>query len=488
MEQLPSAISANIFGNNTLISRESSILIDPAAQPNLPTLEEARAASLTATLDLDNIQGDILQKKKELFLFFSITNKVLFKQKLRADIKNRVTTTTQLLSVSHQPVTALNVAFSRSGLDALEVPDMLNDIAFSGGQEADNAVLGDPGTDNWVDAFLDKKIHGVFLLASDTDANLNSFLNDLRAILQGAIKEEYLLVGAARPGSEEGHEHFGFMDGISQPAVEGFNTPLPGQEKIPPGVILVGEDEDPISKRPEWARGGSFLAFRQLAQKVPEFNRFLTENPLLVPGLTREQGSALLGARMVGRWKSGAPIDLAPRFDDPVLARDPTRNNDFTFAHPGEDIASDQTRCPFSAHIRKTKPRADFASTDREHQIIRAGIPYGPEVTPAEAASNITTQERGLAFVAYQSSISNGFRFLQQAWANNPEFITGKIDDTPGFDPIIGANKGQERSVSGLDPINPKRDFDLKTDFVVSRGGEYFFSAPISALSGVLAA
>ena len=95
------------------------------------------------------------------------------------------------------------------------------------------------------------------------------------------------------------------MNGISQPAVEGFNNPLPGQESVPPGVILLGEEGDsPVADRPNWVQGGSFLAFRQLQQQVPEFNKFLTDNPIIEDGLTREQGSALMGARMVGRWKS----------------------------------------------------------------------------------------------------------------------------------------------------------------------------------------
>jgi deferrochelatase/peroxidase EfeB len=65
---------------------------------------------------------------------------------------------------------------------------------------------------------------------------------------------------------------------------------------------LVGEDGD--SGRPDWAKGGSFLVFRQLKQLVPEFNKFLTDNPIVMPNLTLQQGSDLLGARMVGRWKS----------------------------------------------------------------------------------------------------------------------------------------------------------------------------------------
>jgi len=73
---------------------------------------------------------------------------------------------------------------------------------------------------------------------------------------------------------------------------------------------------------------------------------------------------------------------LSPLRDDPVLADDNTRNNDFTFDHPdvpGFDFATNQTNCPFSAHIRKTRPRVDLGSENTTHHIIRAGIPYGPE-------------------------------------------------------------------------------------------------------------
>jgi hypothetical protein len=47
------------------------------------------------------------------------------------------------------------------------------------------------------------------------------------------------------------------------------------------------------------------LVFRHLFQLVPEFNSFLKHNPIVLPGLPPDQGSELLGARLVGRWKSG---------------------------------------------------------------------------------------------------------------------------------------------------------------------------------------
>ena len=62
----------------------------------------------------------------------------------------------------------------------------------------------------------------------------------------------------------------------------------------------------------------------------PEFNKFVADH-----AAENNMSADLLGARIIGRWKSGAPIDLTPTQDDPVLARDPLRNNNFDFSHPG---------------------------------------------------------------------------------------------------------------------------------------------------------
>ena len=142
----------------------------------------------------------------------------------------------------------------------------------------------------------------------------------------------------------------------------------------------------------------------------------------LIGTLTTQQGADLLGARMVGRWKSGAPIDITPLKDDPKLGADPERNNDFDFNFTNPDDQTDQTRCPFAAHIRKSYPRQDlekFVNIDA-NRIIRQGIPFGPEVTPLEASEGKTHKDlhgeipRGLAFVCYQTILGNGFEFLQE--------------------------------------------------------------------------
>jgi len=88
---------------------------------------------------------------------------------------------------------------------------------------------------------------------------------------------------------------------------------------------------------------------------------------------------------------------LAPLRDDKDLGMDKQRNNNFNYSHPeipGFDIKSNQTLCPFSAHIRKTRPRATLGGETgaaNAHHIIRAGIPYGPEGSGILSSSKANT-------------------------------------------------------------------------------------------------
>jgi hypothetical protein len=85
-------------------------------------------AALDDPLDIDNIQADILagmSKNKELFFFFSVNDAATFKTKLASDILPLITSTTEILSVNTQPVTAVNIAFSNTGLLTLGVEEFV---------------------------------------------------------------------------------------------------------------------------------------------------------------------------------------------------------------------------------------------------------------------------------------------------------------------------------------------------------------------------
>lgn len=153
---------------------------------------------------------------------------------------------------------------------------------------------------------------------------------------------------------------------------------------------------------------GSFMVFRKLEQDVARWNEFLFERSKALgikPGL--------LGARLMGRWKSGCPIQLSPEVDDTALGKDEHRNNSFVFNAIGDNLSE---KCPVGAHIWKTFLRNDASSaanrdTIDQSRILRRGIPYGVEL---DADPN---GKRGLLFVSCQSNISLGFRLIQRSWA-----------------------------------------------------------------------
>ncbi|KAH9933659.1 Dyp-type peroxidase [Epithele typhae] len=484
--------------------------------------------------DPANVQGDILAglpKRVQHYLLFQIGPDVRAFRKRLAVLIPQITTTTQVVGdrakiaenkkaaadAGKAPgllkLSGVNIAFSQFGLTKLGITDNIGDTAFVGGQLndaqnlADSGVVGSDGKfiPNWIPAFK-QQLDGVVIISGDSELTVTATQAIVKGIFNvGAAKatmhEVQTIKGTVRPGKEKAHEHFGFLDGISQPAVKDFDKcPHPGQETVRQGVILCGRENDvdartkqPVT-RPPWALDGSFLALRFLAQLVPEFNTFLEQNPITSTGLTPAAGSELLGARLVGRWKSGAPIDVFPTADDPAAGVDPARNNDFRYTFPDDQTTQD--RCPFAAHTRKTNPRADLEDppisvSNENRRIIRRGVQFGPEVTPAEKAAKKTLHERGLIFAAYQSNIVNGFQFIQHSWANNQNFPPKASAGvpTPGFDAIIGqdGNAITARTLVGTDPSNQGAPLALVTEWVIPRGGEYFFSPSISALKSTFA-
>lgn len=104
----------------------------------------------------------------------------------------------------------------------------------------------------------------------------------------------------------------------------------------------------------------------------------------------------------MGRWRNGTPVDQNPDHDEDTTLH---KSNNFDY-EPREK----HDRCPFAAHIRKMRPRADL---EHDHAVIlRRGIPYGPELTSMEKATKKTVEDRGLLFACYQSDLRNGFNFL----------------------------------------------------------------------------
>jgi Dyp-type peroxidase family len=459
-------------------------------------------------LELEEIQGDVLlglQKVLERFVFVEIRDVAAFKTALRKRIAHRLTTTREVHLREFQlrdhktqghkerlPLVGLNLGSSSPGLRKLIPAADLGDKSFAAGGKAQAPHLNDPvdaqgKLTTWIPPFLADNLDGVFLLAGGTSKAVDDEADRVLDFLGSSVAVSFDQTGNTRPGPARGHEHFGWLDGVSQPGINGLTTPFPGQEMLDPGLFVFGYPGGPQPTLP-WMRNGSFMVFRRLVQLVPEFDQFLLSQARLLG-----MDPVLLGARMVGRWKSGAPLALTPAQDDTALGKDAQQNNDFDFADD-----PDQRRCPFGAHIRKTNPRKDIPKTALDpHRIIRAGIPFGPEVNDAESSAGKTQQDRGLLFVCYQTSISQQFEFVQGSWSNNPRFVSpivpkprpdGSGPVTVGFDPLIGQAKPPEVARTTDEPIpnyptgNSRSTLNLAQAFIVPTGSGYFFMPSISAL------
>jgi Dyp-type peroxidase family len=429
-------------------------------------------------------------------------------------------------------IRGVNIAFSAQGLKKLGVPsvDNITDKSFLNGLAAQAPKLNDPpdgpgAVKNWLVGNGVGELDGLLIITGRGKPEVQATMADLdQGAGSGTWVPFFTEIGTTRPGAAHGHEHFGYLDGVSQPAVRGridkvfptktFLNPtqskdpdqgLPGADLHWPGEFVFGyagqdekDVEHPLSAKDgglPWMKNGSFMVFRRLEQLVPEFHATAKAKANALGDIDAD----VLEARMVGRFRSGSPISLND-VDDPVLGGDELRNNDFDFG--GND--PDGLKCPFAAHIRKAYPRNDvtLAATgatqeDKEtsseadtqtHRIMRRGIPFGPEVEPVENAKAATHHSRGLMFVCYQTSIEDQFEFITQNWINNPDFA---IPDA-GFDPILGQAEGsnRQRNFTGAKTNSPSGkppEVTLEADFIRPTGGGYFFMPSIHAIQTVLA-
>jgi Dyp-type peroxidase family len=472
-------------------------------------------------LDLHEIQGDVLvglQKNVENFIFFKIVDVAAFKTAMMQRVIGQITTTQQVLDRDQQNRQhprhgerwpGLNVSFTKDGLTKLLGPQRARlDPSFENG--ADNQAtwltLNDPPPSAWLPTFTSDTIDGVFFVTGFDEELVTNQSTSLLCDLSHSIGIVHQEMGNVRPGNLRRHEHFGFLDRVSQPGVRGLtersnsrepNEGLPGQDLIWPGEFVFGysgqDPYDPVapgtppSVPASWVENGSLMVFRRLEQKVPEFNKFVEEQAQKL-----RIDPELFASRMVGRWKSGAPTLLAPLQDNTAIGRKATLNN--VFAYSSDPL---QSACPYAAHIRKVNPRDDPSRNKAEvqtHRIIRAGIPFGPEVDEEnEVIPKTTMSSRGLMFVCYQTSIWRQFEFLQSK-AKDVAFVGGKKRPSgrgvvkPGFDPIIGqAPAGGSRPIEVLSARGAPYGIEMPNPWVVLTAAAYFFVPSISGLGTLLA-
>lgn len=455
-----------------------------------------------------------------------------------------------------RPQVTLNFAFTFAGLLALGVP--IRTLAmmpneFMQSMRARAPILGDHfpagALESWDEAWLcegeansPRNVHILALLNSDMDPatgepviameRLTDAIRDFCSHSMGGLTiltghgkgpADYqdmsaLVVKDEKTGlfQPTTNEHFGFLDGISDPVFEGQFPPQVEKvrkvgngkinargewEALATGEFLLGYPDEarelpPAAEPGLFSTNGTFMAYRKLQENVELFERYLDETAATfaqVYGLADPvEAKATLMAKFAGRWQDGVPLVLAPTYADWRA---------FNAAHPDPEerarklvqytYASDPdgAACPASSHTRRVHPREGLGPLHpkvpgapspsgtvlvNRRRILRRGLPYDTRNAMGE-------RERGIVMLICCSSLERQFEFIQQQWLNYG------MDNNAGNDtcPLLGARS--EREIKFVIPNQPdgsKPPFICTNlpQFVETKGGAYFFVPSMTSL------
>ena len=490
-----------------------------------------------ADFDYADVQGLVRfgygHLKSASYSLLRIKNATAARAWLQGALQSNAVTTA--VKASPPPTTALNVAFTASGLKELGLaPVVINGFSneFIAGmtQESRARQLGDiqeNAPSHWDWGYAAKEPHLVVMFFAEKE-RFDAFVQNFK---DAAWKEAFHEIDSLPTADLDGVEPFGFADGISQPEIdwgqqrESKDVQLDYTNIVALGEFLLGYHNEygKFTERPllepdatsnellaaldepgkkDLGRNGTYLVMRQLDQDVRKFWQFIDKQ---AGGDPAERDK--LAAAMVGRKADGEP--LVPIRNEPIPGIDEKQasKNQFTF---DDDPAG--ARCPFGAHVRRANPRnADFPerpantlkklitiagfgpnrfrydlmSSVRFHRILRRGREYGPSLKLVEALAPAPSDDppRGLHFVCLNANISRQFEFLQNAWIASTKFagVTGESDPLLGNrQSLPGCPVTGNFTMPGSSSL-PRRVSGLP-QFVTVRGSAYFFLPSLRAL------
>ncbi len=422
---------------------------------------------------------------------------------------------------------AVNVAISPAGLQRLRlnqvhhVHDGLASDSFASLPGAFRSGMASPGRKQILGD--DNHADWSWGAAAEPDAVLIIYAKDDAALAPVADAEEAKLIAAgftidARISTQQIKDNpmtepFGFVDGISQPVINGMpgsraphnqmhivepgeivlgyrdnteyfptspmvNALAPGAAQLPslPGAALddyPAFGTDPHTAPRDLGKNGSFLVVRQLQQDKAGFDDHLraqADKARAAYGLSYIQPD-WLGAKIMGRWQNGASLIKYPHADIKAPSRS-AAVDDNAFQFGAEDPQG--LKCPFGAHIRRANPRDSQApdgaagqiALSNRHRILRRGRAYQDE-----------TGQEGLLFMCLNANLERQFEFVQQTWLNAPRFHGLQAE----YDSIAGHAPGRENRISIPTAAGPVQVQGLQS-FVTMKGGGYFFMPSRSAL------
>ncbi len=376
-----------------------------------------------------------------------------------------------------------------------------NHLPYRQGMKARRTEIKDPPTSEWTKNLRDD-VHALVLIGGNLDKPKNSWTSkqadDKEKLVRSLLKncgtvvhsETGRAIKNALKDGNQGLEHFGYVDGRSQPLfIKGDIVDELKHEMLPPGVT--GWDPtfnlNRLMFRDPGGTGehsmGSFFVMRKLEQDV---KRFKTAEDALQAELNNKVKhpfpgtlpNEVAGAMIVGRFENGTPI-TSTSVPQNMATPGAFVSNNFSYVN---DAAG--AKCPFHAHIRKTNPRGTSVS-ERSRIMARRGITYGKRKLNADGSLSQApepSKDVGLLFMAYNVDIAEQFEFTQNSWANNSGFQQPGV----GPDPIIGqGNPDPQKHPLRWNVPNCPVETSHFADCVHMKGGEYFFAPSRSFLQSI---
>ncbi len=379
----------------------------------------------------------------------------------------------------------IGLGLTKAGYNILGITKTPADGLFDKGMQ--KSSLNDPAVITW-DPYFQHPIHAVLLVGDMLNDKKAAALDKVMSLIK---KSKGVTIVGAQDGAglhndnKEGIEHFGYVDGRSQPLflqedIDAEENGTDGTANWDPGFplkqVIV---PDPAAPDPK-VHFGSYFVYRKLEQNV---RLFKAQEQKLADRLFGKD-EEIAGALVVGRFEDGTPVTM--QFEDGVESPVPNNFNYF----------SDKSgaKCPFSGHIRKTNPRGSGGFEDhageRTHLMARRGQTYGVRTDNPNDGKIANKPEKyvGLLFMAFNSDIGNQFEFTQKNWANNPGFPAVPPGfPAPGVDPVIGQtpnDAARTKMEAATQWGNPKSLKKVATvpRAVTMKGGEYFFMPSLAFL------
>jgi deferrochelatase/peroxidase EfeB len=522
---------------------------------------------MESLLELHDIQGNIIKAygrfgfPKARFIFYHINQGWIGREFVKS-LAPSITTSAPWMEHSQIPPVATNIAFTYQGLKHLKVPDStLHGFPeeFAMGMMARRDILGDSGPSaprSWDpiwNAESDQPVHILVAINGRTIEDVERRYQEIidlqeaanRKAGQGDGQEAGIVqltghrdeFGADSPyqdaaaleknGKTVPEEHFGYMDGISDPFFKGSGahasnvigggkptggdpSTKEGWAPLETGEFLLGH-KDEASEYPKapmpplFSHNGTFMVYRKLHQNVGSFNKFLSAAGSRFPG-----GAEALAAKFAGRWRNGAPLTTFPTWEEAdSFARDldaaqakahspnptaedkayfetlVTKLNAFDY---GEDLAG--ANCPRGAHIRRTNPRSSLefgvqgafdttGALSNRRRILRRGLPYGK-------TSDDDKGNHGIILMILNADIGRQFEFVQQQWINfgNDFRLANDRDPLLGNHALDADPQMSGRMIIEGDAASGRPPYFCRgiPTLVETRGGDYFFVPSLTAL------